>query len=252
MLTIVPNPPINAYTWTIGALGMFVYVIKSLLSYRKTHNPLGLIYASIGVGLGLGFLCFGVMGFFSTDTTVLLKADQLGELFIQIGMIGEAWLLWYIALRGRIRFLYILIPTLIMNIAIVVTVFHYTQLVVVNNVMVSIDAPITSLLKTIIYIVIPWPTGYILIKQGLAQSTFIAKARLVSIGLAYFFVTIYAIISNWTTHGGDSPTGSVIALVFFSIFLIVTLWPRRPQPIALKPITAPLAQPQMSPKKFLS
>lgn len=226
MIQLVANPPINAIAYSFGALTMFIYAIRGFYSYRQTHNPLAQIYVSVGLTLGLSFFWWGIPPLFSTNPHLLIYGQYLADSFLQLCFVAMARLLWFFGFRDHLKFRYLAIPIILWGIPLVASDILYSTVTIIGDIAAYHDAFITLVLKSIIYIAVPWPVGYFYMKQGLKQPELLNRLKLISMGLVYVLISAFAVLDN-LNGGADTQADSIGRIVIFALFLLITVWPLR-------------------------
>lgn len=217
--------PINAITWTLGGVALYVFGLRSWRTYRRTANALAQMYYVLGATFGTALMFFGAPGLFTQDPHVLRYTYFSADFFVQIAMQVQVWILWFLALRNRLRLRYLYlftIPFSILSITIEVLTSHVSvsqsPLLIIYT-----DKPPVLVLKSIIYVAIAMPLGYFLLRQVPGQTTWRAKVKSSTAGLTFIVVCLAAISNNVFDKGSDTRGSSIVMLIFFVILLIAQL-----------------------------
>jgi len=217
--------PINAVSWSLGALALYMFAFKSWRSYRTTRNPLGRMYCVLGLTFGTALFFFGVPGLFTRDVSVLRITYFLADLFVQISMQVQLWLLWFLGLQGRTRLVYLYLITVPFS-AVLMTLQALTSHVDISwspYLIVYTDGTAVLILKSIIYLAIALPIGYFFVREAPRQSTFKARAQSFMAGLTFIVVCLAATSNNIFDKGSDTPTSAAVISVLFIIFFLAEL-----------------------------
>ncbi len=217
--------PINAVAWSLGALALYTFSAKSWRSYRLTGNPLARLYCVLGMTFGTALFFFGVPGLLTRDTQILRYTYFLADLFVQISMQVQVWLLWSLGLRDHVRLDYLYLVTIPFS-AVLMTLQALTSSVSISqspDLIVYTDKPAVLVLKSIIYLVIALPIGYMLLKQVPAQASLKAKIKTFMAGMTFIVICLAATSNNIFDNGSDTPRSATVVAVFFVIFMIAQL-----------------------------
>jgi len=230
MLNLYPVP-IDAIAWCIGATVLWIFTLKCYLNYRVTRNPLLPKYMMIASTLGASCLLFGLPSLLTHDNHTLFYTNYIGDVFVQICMMGQIWLAWFIGWKKFVPLWVVLVPTIVFSCVILFFEYHTSSVywssspyVVVYN-----DAKSILWMKSILYILISWPLGYFFIRLGLAQQSRLARIKSIMTGLMFIFISGAAIYTNLFNHGSDNFNSAVQNFIVFSVFLLITIWPRKRQ-----------------------
>lgn len=217
--------PINSITWSLGSLALYVFSLKSWWSYRRTKNPLAMMYCMIGLSFGTAMFFYGVPGLFTQNLKILRYAYFLADLFVQITMQIALWLLWFLGLRNRVRLDYIYVVTIPFS-AVLMTLQALTSQVGLSlspYLIVYIDQTPVLILKSIIYVGVAMPIGYFLIRQVPKQISLRSRLKTFMSGMTFIVVGLAATYNNVFDRGSDTKESATIIAIFFVIFLLVQL-----------------------------
>jgi hypothetical protein len=220
--------PLNGFTWSLGSVASWQFAIKALFSYRSNHNPLAGIYGLLGVSLGMALFFFGVPALVTNNVHMLKYTYFLADLFVQVTIQVEVWLLWFIGLRAHINLRNLLAVTVPFSI-VLLSAELLTSFVTIStkpNLVIYTDKPLVLVLKSIIYMAIALPIGYFFLRQIPKQPYFLAKAKTLFSGLIFIILSSAATSNNILDKGSDTVSSATILGVFFALFLIVNLLPR--------------------------
>lgn len=217
--------PINAVAWSVGATALYLFVIRSWRSYRVTRNPLAKIYTILSFTFGTALFFFGVPALFTQDTHILRVSYFMADLFVQISMQVQVWALWFLGLRSRVRLDYIYMVTIPFS-AVLMTLQAMTSSVSVSQspfLVLYTDKPAVLIMKSIIYVSIALPIGYLLIREAPKQTSMKAKAKSFVAGMTFIVIGLAATSNNVFDNGSDTPGSAAVVLTFFIIFVVVQL-----------------------------
>jgi len=219
------SAPLNAYSWTWGAIAIYGFMVKSIASYRRTRNPLAKIYAYVGLSFGTGLLFFGLPGFFTQNVHVLKDTYFLADLSVQISLQFAAWMLSFIGMKSFLKLKYMLAVTIPLSVVIMILKITSSHVSIshAQNLIVYTDQPILLILKSVIYILIAMPIAVLLIRQVPNQATLRAKFQSFIAGIIYAAVCIAAVSNNLFDKGSDTRDSSLSLIVVFTIFLLAQL-----------------------------
>lgn len=228
-MVTLSSEPVNALTWTWGAIALYVFAFKSSINYRRTKNPLARIYTWLSFVFGTGLLFFGLPGLLTQDAHILRYTYFMADGFIELSMQLAVWLLWFLGFRTHIKLRYLLAVTVPFSIALLVTevltsnvsISHSPHLIVYTD-----HFPVL-LMKSIIYTVVSFPVGFFLLRQVPNQTTLSAKVKSLAAGLMFIIVALAAVSNNIFDKGSDTVQSASELAVFFTLFLVVQLVSRR-------------------------
>ncbi len=217
--------PINAITWSLGAAGLYVFGLKSWRSYRRTKNPLARMYCALGLTFGTALFFYGVPGLLTQNLHILRVTYFLADLFVQISLQVQVWILWFLGMRNRIRLDYLYLVTIPFS-TVLMTLQALTSHVGLTSspyLITYVDKPAVLILKSIIYMGLAMPIGYFLIRQVPNQAVSSAKLKTLVSGLTFIIVGVAATYNNIFDKGSDTQQSAAVIGVFFTIFLLVQL-----------------------------
>ncbi|HVA11066.1 MAG TPA: hypothetical protein VNG32_02765 [Candidatus Dormibacteraeota bacterium] len=191
------------------------------------------IYGLLGLSLGTALFFFGVPALLTNDTHTLKYTYFLADLFAQVAIQVEVWLLWFIGLRTNVKLRNLLAVTVPFSI-VLLSAQLLTSFVTIStkpSLVIYTDKPLVLVLKSIIYMAIALPIGYFFLRQIPNQPSGRAKAKTLFSGLIFIILSSAATSNNILDKGSDTTTSATILGVFFALFLIVNLLPRaKPAP----------------------
>ncbi len=225
--------PINAITWTLGSVALYTVAFNSWRAYRRTGNLLTRMYVALGLSFGTALFFYGVPGLLTESISLLRPSYFLADLFAQVSLQVQLWILWFIGLRGHVRLKSLFMVTVPFS-AVLVTLQGLTSQVTVSQsphlILFTDDLPV-SIMKSIIYLAIPLPLGYFFLRQVPKQVTGRAKIKSFTLGLIFMVVALAATSNNIFDRGRDTVESATVVMVFFAVFLLVQLLrPRPPKP----------------------
>lgn len=225
--------PINAVSWTIGALSCSMFSLKSWRSYKLTRNPLARMYCILGVVFGTALFFFGTPGLFTQDPHILRYTYFFADLFVQITLQVALWMLWFLGLRGRVRLDYLYLVSIPFS-AVLLTLQAMTSQVAVSTepyLLMYTDKPPVLALKSIIYMAIALPIGYFLLRQVPKQVSLKSKIKSFMAGMTYIVICLAATTNNLFDQGSDTVGSATVVAIFFTVFFFAQL----PRPSAERP-----------------
>jgi hypothetical protein len=219
------NAPINAVTWTLGAVSLYIFAWKSWRSFKLTRNPVARMYVVIGLSFATALFFYGVPGLFTLNTHILRCTYFLADLFVQISMQAGLWLLWFLGLRNRFPLNRIFLVSIPFS-AVLMTLQAMTSHVAVSTsplLIIYTDETPVLILKSIIYVAMAAPLGYFFLRAAPGQSTLRAQIKSLVAGLFFIVVGIAAVSNNIFDKGSDTERSATVLAVFFVIFILVQL-----------------------------
>lgn len=223
------TPPINAITWTFGAIPILILCFRGLKTYRQAGNPLSLMYVIIGFTVSLGFLLIGIPPFFTSNSSILIITYYLATISFLSSIQAQTWLLWFIGLRKYISLKKLLLASIIFALVIlglqVGTSHAFVQYQ--PHLVQYIDAPDVLLFKSALYILLALPISYFFINQARIQKEWLIKAKSLTTAAVFLTVCAAAVSTNILYKGGDSVSSSKILDIVFALILLGCLLPHR-------------------------
>ncbi|HVX57647.1 MAG TPA: hypothetical protein VHA37_08010 [Candidatus Saccharimonadales bacterium] len=224
--------PLNAVAWSLGALAVYTFSVRSWRTYHLTQNPLARIYTVFGLTFGTALLFFGLPGLLSQNIHLLRYTYFLADLFVQISLQVALWLLWFLGLRAYLRLDYLYLVTVPFS-AVLMTLQALTSQVQISRspyLIIYTDRPVVLILKSVIYVVVAVPLGYFLLKQVPRQSSFKSKLKSFMAGMGFFIICAAATSNNIFDKGSDTQGSSAILCAFFVVLFLAQL---------LRPVSKP-------------
>ncbi len=217
--------PINAVSWSVGALALYIFFIKSWRSYKITRNPLARMYGVLGLTFGTALFFFGVPALLTQDTHVLRYTYFMADLSVQVSIQVQVWLLWFLGLRSYARLDRLYLLTIPFS-AVLMTLQALTSGVSIARspyLVVYTDKPAVLVLKSIIYVAVAMPIGYLLLRQVPRQTSVKAKLKSFVAGMTFIVICLAATSNNIFDRGSDTPGSVAVVFTFFVVFVIVQL-----------------------------
>lgn len=219
------DAPINAYSWTWGAIAVYAFTIKSTLSHRRTKNPVARIYSWLGFWFATGMLFYGAPGFFTNDISVLKHTYFVADICIQTSMQFGVWLAWFIGLRSYISLKYLLGISIPLSILTMIIEYSTSMVHVSQNphLLQYTDIFTLLVLKTITYTLVGLPLAVLLLRQVPNQTTLRSKFQSLVSGLIPVIVVGAAVSDNIFSKGSDTVESSIELIIFFTVFFVAQL-----------------------------
>jgi hypothetical protein len=224
-MVTLSSAPINALTWTWGAISLYVFVFKSFFTYKRTKNPLARIYTWLSLIFGTGLLFFGLPGLLTQNPHILHYTYFVADGFIQLSMQLGIWLIWFLGLRTYVKLRYLLAMSVPFSLVLLTTEVLTSNVTLSKspNLIVYTDHFPVLLMKSIIYIAVAIPIGFFLLRQVPHQTTLSSKLKSLVAGLMFIIVCIAAVSNNIFDKGSDTVQSATELAIFFTIFLLAQL-----------------------------
>ena len=220
------NIPPSTIPWLIGSVAFLVFGLRATSNYRKLHNPLSLYFAISGFSACLAFFCWSVPLILTSNLNVLLVINIIGDLFLYIMFVVQVVILHYLALKGRVPLVAVLIPTVLL--ATVGWVSHcYGYIVggvsVVNGVY-EYELPLVSNVIQSIFLIVVFMVGVFMVLRIKQQTETRAKIGLLAIGILYMLSAIGGSL-NVLLSGNSNQSPIIIAtyVIGFILFILILL-----------------------------
>lgn len=108
--------PSNATTWLIGFPVFAFFGIRAWQNYLKLHNPLSRYFAYSGFMAATAFFFYSVPFFFTTDYTILMICNIIGDFFLFFMFFLQAKLIYYVSLKNKVSEKVIILPVAVIAI----------------------------------------------------------------------------------------------------------------------------------------
>jgi hypothetical protein len=183
------------------------------------------MYGVLALTFGTALFFFGVPGLTTGDTSVLRYTYFFADLFVQISMQVQVWILWFLGLRNYARLDYLYLFSIPFS-AVLMTLQALTSHVEISrspHLVIYTDKPAVLILKSIIYVAIALPIGYFLLRQAPRQTSLRSKLKSFMAGMTFIVVCIAATTNNIFDKGSDTQTSATVIAIFFVIFLLTNL-----------------------------
>ena len=219
------SSPFNAYTWTWGGIAVYAFMIKSILSYRRTRNPIARIYIWLGLTFGTGLLFYGLPGLLTDNISILHYTYFVADIGVQLSLQFAVWLMWFLGMRLYVSLKYLLAVSLSLSFAIMIIEVMTSKVSISQSphLIVYQDKLPVLILKSIIYVLVALPVGYFLLRQVPNQATAKAKIQSFISGLLFIIVCLAATSNNIFDKGSDTISSSTDLAIFFAVFLLAQL-----------------------------
>lgn len=225
LITVMIHLPINAIAWSVGALTLYTFSIRSWRTYKRTQNPLAQMYSLISLTFGTALFFFGVPGLLTRDAHILLYTYFAADFFVQVTMQVGVWVLWFLGLRNSIFLRYLYLLTIPFSLVLLTWEVLTSHVSVSQSpyLIVYADKPPVLILKSIIYVAVALPIGYFLLRQVPKQVTWRAKLKSFTSGMIFIAVCLVATSNNIFDKGSDTPDSARTVLIVFIIFLLAQM-----------------------------
>lgn len=222
-----PNLVLSPLASCLFGLAAIILGVKSYDSYRLTRNPLGLSSMVFGVALGAALIIIGLPFLLTSHEGILLAADYLAVIGIQIACIALVHLLWFSVLRNVVRFRYLVIGLVVWGLAILASDVATLSIVSREGELTYQSSALSLWLKASLYVVVGWPLAAFYMRQALRQAGMVTKLKLGGLSLVVFLASTSAVLENITSSGQASHDGAIARLTLAIATLLFALWPRQ-------------------------
>jgi hypothetical protein len=218
--------PASSISWLIGATGALIFAVKSFLRYHYSRNELTSYTAWFSLMIGLSLALFSVPSFFTLNPHTLLNIDLVGEAFFYVGLIFEAAIMWCLILRSYWRMRLLTIPVGIIGLAAWLYAIPHARLLVMDNFITGTNPTFTNWATAVLMVGLFVPVGVYFLRQAPRQNGRKAVFTSAVVGMVYLGTGLIA--GGFEIITGELMTRtSVIGYdIFFTILLMVALWPR--------------------------
>jgi hypothetical protein len=219
--------PLNSFIWFVGSIACLLLFYRSQTTYKVSKSELTKYIALFGLLMGIGQAWLAVPTFFTLNVGIIRSTYLIGEFFIYSSMVAQAAVAWCLFLRSRTK-----LRTVTMAIAMIGLIswayaIPYATLQISNNFINYRDPVFSTVVIGLVFLSLFTPVGVYFLQSARKETR--PKTVLTALGLGLVYVGV-----GFFTGGVELLTGQVITpisaigdLVFFSIILMVLLWPRR-------------------------
>jgi len=216
--------PSNLLPFLIGSPVFTLFGIRGVLTYRRLHSPLSLLFALSGFAAGIAFASWSVPFLFNIDNSTMITVSIFGDFFLYVMFVMQAIIVHYLAFKNRVSLKVILIPTILT--AIIGWLAHcygyiYNGVAVVNN---SFDytLPLLADIAQSILLVNVFLVGVLLAMRIRQQTTPRAKGGLLGIAILYILSGIAGAM-NIFLSGSPNQSPIIIASYMIGFLFFVTI-----------------------------
>lgn len=226
-MTPLSEVPINSLAWTFGLAACLALGIRSFIVYRRSYSQLTKYICWFFMIMAVCLAFFGPPAFFTLDVDTLHNTYIIGEVFMYLGFIPQAAILWSLLLRQYFSVYVITIPTALVGLASWLYATPNSILYLENGFIDYREPFVSRLALVLLFGGLFIPVGLHFMKATMRQSGF--KDRFVTfvLGSVYAGVGISIAVHLLTVRHVVSPASSVGNLIFFILLLVAIIWPRR-------------------------
>lgn len=215
--------PVNSAAWMIGALALFILSSRLYVSWRNSNNYLSYLLLWEFVILGIGFFLVSLPAFVTDDSGTLRLGYLVGDIFRLGSLILLARVFWFVALKERISFWWLVVPSAIVIVAAWVDELLHMRPEVIGNLVVP-NFPFWSTFAQVSHLAIfGVGVGLTFLMQAASQlkSRRTLRAASKSFGLGFGFVVVPGSIvaGNLTSPGGETFETSISMIIGFIVAL---------------------------------
>jgi hypothetical protein len=226
-MTPLSAVPLNSWTWLVGSAACFVLGYRSFVQYRHSANELAryLTYFALAMGCGQGLLA--VPAFITLDIGVLRTTYLAGEFFIYLSAVAQAAIVWCLILRRITSLKTVTIPIAVAGLAAWLYAIPNSTLRLNDKFITYRDPVASTVVIGVMLLGLFLPVGLYFFRASAQQSQL--KGRLTSLVLGLVYVGVGILTGGLELTAGQVITrqSALADLVFFSILLVVLLWPQR-------------------------
>lgn len=221
---IVEQVPFNSLSWSVGSLAVLLFGYRSWLSWRQTGSQLSKYFGWFGFVLGTSLGFAALPAYFSTDGATLRTYFVLGDSLLYAALLIQARIMWFIGLKHKIAFGWILAPALVASAVSWVAELLGTSVNYSSDFLHFQYPQLSSWIIAAMLVGIILPGGIFFIREGLrAGSVHVSSTfKAVSIGLAYLLIGGSSAYNYAFHRGADTLESTTVNLVLF-VFMIAAL-----------------------------
>ena len=224
------NLPVNLIPWTVSSFVLLLLSIRSLTNYRRVRSPLskyfaiGGLLAAIATGLwSLPYLYYDP----ETNKQILRTALLVGDLSLYLAFIYQVRIMWYLMLRKHIKYVYLLIPSLILAVAgyyggVAATLADSTYPRIINERVFLPTSQQGDVAQSIFLLTILITGVYFLRKSYLGKSRS-AKLGTFALGILYLGIGLGSLLNIIISTESGTNTSPFVLITYFigtAVFLM--------------------------------
>jgi len=219
--------PASSISWLIGATGALIFGVKSFVRYHYSRNELTRHTAWFGLMVGLALALFSIPSFFTLDPRTLLNIDLVGEGLFYVGLIFEAAIMWCLILRSYWPMRWLTIPVGVIGLGAWLYAIPHARIIVLHNFITGTNPTPTNWATAVLMVGLFVPVGLYFLRQAPRQNGFKAISTSAIVGMVYVGTGLVAGGFEIITGELMTPTSVISYDIFFTILLVVALWPRQ-------------------------
>ncbi|MBI3983932.1 hypothetical protein HY346_01395 [Candidatus Microgenomates bacterium] len=225
MLLPLSEIPTNVWPWASGAIVLMIFGIRSLMRSRTSNNILNSYFGWFGILVALAMSGYAFPAFFTTNPQILRWGLVLGNLSLTGGWLVQSRLLWFIGLRQKLSYQWVLIPTLMLASTSWVIEAATSQATITNHFLFYQYPASVGVITGSLVILLLIPLGFLFFYQSLGQPNFLTKFKSSLIGLIYLIMGASVFVNAALYHGVDTSETLLYNLIGFGLLVIVLLLP---------------------------
>lgn len=237
--------PINSAAWMIGALALFVLSSRLYDSWRHSNNYLSYLLLWEFVILAIGFFLVAMPAFVTDDPGWLRVGYLAGDIFRLGSLIILARIFWFIALKKRISFWWLVVPSSLLVAAAWIDEWLHVHPEMVGNLVIP-HFPFWSTFAQVAHLaVFGVGVGLVFLFQAARQlkdhKTLRAASKSFGLGFGFVVVPGSIVAGNLTSPGGETFQTSISMIIGFVVALAAIILVPSQKPLQKK---RPKAQPE--------
>lgn len=225
MFTPFRQLPLNSLSYTVASIAILVFAAKSFINSYRSGNELTKYFAWLALGAGIGFAFFGLPGWFTLNPTSLRIFYLIGYGIVNLSMLVQARILWFVGPKSKLPYLLLAIPVLIISLVGSTIAWRSASLTVEPGFINFIVPTQTAYLTGAMFLLLAFPTGIIFIRGGARYFELASRFKSALLGTAYVVTASFSAVNYFVYQNRETKISSIAYLVIFSLLLCVTLWP---------------------------
>ena len=199
--------PYNVIPFFLIGLSALFFGLRGYTHYRKTRTPLSFYFGISGILAGISGISYALPFIFTYDVFTLKIMTLVGDFFYYGAILVEVRIIWYLGLKKKISFYWLLGPMLVIqvfNIVVTAITLPNIKYEIVNNFVTFPVAPLASWVFALIstsFVMV----GYLTIKEAYGIKEKSQRIRMYMIGSVFGLGGVTAIY-NYVFLQGDSDT----------------------------------------------
>ena len=229
--------PSSVLPWLIGSIAFLLFGLRATSNYKRLHSPLSLYFAISGFSVFIAFFLYSVPMILTTDETVLLAVNIIGDLFLYVMFVTQVVILHYLIFKNKVALPVLLIPvTVVAAIGWLSHCYGY----IVGGVSVvdgtfEYQLPLLANIIQSLFLIAVFMVGIFMLIRIKQQTEYRARLGLLGIGILYVLSALGGSLNVLLSgESNNSPAIILSYIVGFVLFIFVLITSRVLNPRKVK------------------